>query len=97
MQWKCLRCGVIFNENKIKESGFPCECTESPSPWEPVPVLEIEFEKVEVNSGTRKIDEKWTFELDPEIVSLYGMPETRWSKFTHWVKHLFIKSKIQKL
>jgi hypothetical protein len=29
--WKCRRCKAIVNMEK-----FRCECTESPSPWEPV-------------------------------------------------------------
>jgi hypothetical protein len=93
MKWKCLKCNFIFDDRKVKK----CKCETSPSPWEPIPVVEIQFERVEVNAGTRKLDSKWTIELDPEVVVVYGCPETKWDRFCHWFKYLFVKGKIEKL
>ena len=61
MKWKCLRCEITFDDSNKK-----CDCTSSPSPW--VPVIEIQFEKVEIKSGGRKLEGTWTFELEQDIV-----------------------------
>ena len=104
MKWKCKRCEAIFTEEdrllwKSHKLDCPCGCKEkgypSPSPW--IPVIEIQFERVEIKSGARKLDEKWTIELDQDIVCMYAAPETRWERFCHWVKYLFVKDKVEKL
>lgn len=92
MKWKCKRCNAVFEDTNKK-----CNCTESPSPWEPIPVVEIHFEKIEIKAGTRKLKGTWKFELDPEVVVMYGCPETKWDRFCHWFKYLFVKGKVTKL
>lgn len=61
MKWKCKRCEEIFDDSNKK-----CDCVTSPSPW--IPVVEIQFERVEIKSSGKKLDEKWTIELDQDIV-----------------------------
>lgn len=34
MEWWCLRC-----KTTVDYDAFRCGCTESPSPWEPVPLV----------------------------------------------------------
>lgn len=87
MKWICKRCEVIFDDSNKK-----CDCVESPSPW--IPYYEMRIEKVEVKAGTRKLEGKWKVELDPEIIVCYYCPETKWERFCHWVKYLFVKGKI---
>ena len=90
MKWKCKRCEAIFDDSNKK-----CDCVDSPSPW--IPYIEIQFEKIEVKSGPRKLDGKWTIELDPEIIHIYWAEETKWEKCCHWIKYLFVKGKKEKL
>jgi len=102
MKWKCKRCDVIFTEErrmawKNGEINCPCNCTVSPSPWEPIPVVEIGFEKVEIKARPTKLEGTWKVELDPEVKMWYNCPETKWERFCHWFKYLFIKGKRKKL
>jgi hypothetical protein len=54
--------------------------------------VEIQFEKVEVKQGIRKLEGNWTVEIDPEPIIMYYYP-TLWERIWNRILNIFGKGR----